>query len=74
MLRAALDPAMVSVIPNAVITDNFQPRGGPYKPLSSADQSIPSPTLDIPFFGLRLTGELLLWLYHGCIIIRVSTY
>jgi phosphatidylinositol glycan class A protein len=49
VLRAALDPAMVSVIPNAVITDNFQPRGGPYKPLSSADQSIPPPTRDVQF-------------------------
>jgi hypothetical protein len=25
VLRAALDPQMVSVIPNAVITDNFRP-------------------------------------------------
>jgi len=30
VLRAALDPHMVSVIPNAVITDNFRP--APYKP------------------------------------------
>lgn len=29
MLRAALDPHMVSVIPNAVITDNFRP--APYR-------------------------------------------
>lgn len=34
MLRAALDPHMVSVIPNAVITDNFRP--APYR--SSADK------------------------------------
>ena len=36
VLRAALDPHMVSVIPNAVITDNFRP--APYR-LSSPDQS-----------------------------------
>lgn len=29
VLRAALDPHMVSVIPNAVITDNFRP--APYR-------------------------------------------
>src|SRR5579862_1837309 len=36
VLRAALDPHMVSVIPNAVITDNFRP--APYK-MSNPDQS-----------------------------------
>jgi hypothetical protein len=41
VLRAALDPQMVSVIPNAVITDNFRP--APYKLASSSDQSIHSP-------------------------------
>ena len=46
VLRAALDPHMVSVIPNAVITDNFRPapyRSGPPEQsivyLSAADSS-----------------------------------
>ena len=37
VLRAALDPHMVSVIPNAVITDNFRP--APYK-VTPPEQSI----------------------------------
>lgn len=36
VLRAALDPHMVSVIPNAVITDNFRP--APYR-LAPPEQS-----------------------------------
>ena len=38
VLRAALDPQTVSVIPNAVITDNFRP--APFR-LASPDQSMP---------------------------------
>jgi hypothetical protein len=37
VLRAALDPHMVSVIPNAVITDNFRP--APYR-MAPPEQSI----------------------------------
>lgn len=37
-MRAALDPHMVSVIPNAVITDNFRP--APYR-MSPPEQSNP---------------------------------
>jgi phosphatidylinositol N-acetylglucosaminyltransferase subunit A len=37
VLRAALDPHMVSVIPNAVITDNFRP--APYR-IAPPEQSI----------------------------------
>ncbi len=39
VLRAALDPHMVSVIPNAVITDNFRP--APYR-VTPPEQSMHS--------------------------------
>ena len=40
VLRASLDPLMVSVIPNAVVAENFRPLGYP----SSPPSSISSPT------------------------------
>jgi phosphatidylinositol glycan class A protein len=45
VLRAALDPHMVSVIPNAVITDNFRP--APYR-IAPPEQS------NTPFDGCAL--------------------
>ena len=40
VLRASLDPLMVSVIPNAVVAENFQPLSFPQ---SSGDSSVTSP-------------------------------
>jgi phosphatidylinositol N-acetylglucosaminyltransferase subunit A len=47
VLRAALDPHMVSVIPNAVITDNFRP--APYR-VAPPEQS----TNPFDYCGLRV--------------------
>lgn len=45
VLRASLDPLMVSVIPNAVVAENFQPRSHPSntQPSSEDGQVIPIP-------------------------------
>lgn len=61
VLRAALDPQMVSVIPNAVITDNFRP--ATFKPPSSSDQSTFLQTDSPVLFMLDVTywWQLLLW-------------
>ena len=62
VLRAALDPNMVSVIPNAVITDNFRP--APYRS-SNPDQS-----------NSQLSKLTKLWLswYHDYTTTRESIY
>jgi len=42
VLRASLDPLMVSVIPNAVVAENFRPRSHPsYPPSEFGDQMVP---------------------------------
>ncbi len=42
VLRASLDPLMVSVIPNAVVAENFRPRSHPsYPPSEFEDQMVP---------------------------------
>jgi hypothetical protein len=51
VLRAALDPQMVSVIPNAVITDNFRPA---FQRLSDPDHR--SFSLDIVDYSRDRSG------------------
>ncbi|KAI5462163.1 hypothetical protein BGZ63DRAFT_423461 [Mariannaea sp. PMI_226] len=46
VLRASLDPLMVSVIPNAVVADNFRPRD---YPVSSPQGSIFGPDTSSPY-------------------------
>lgn len=58
VLRAALDPHMVSVIPNAVITDNFRP--APYK-ITPPEQSMPSEVVDSSCYR----GDITLILQQG---------
>jgi hypothetical protein len=58
VLRAALDPHMVSVIPNAVITDNFRP--APYK-ITPPEQSTSSEVVD----GSCYRGDITLILQQG---------
>lgn len=43
VLRASLDPLMVSVIPNAVVADNFRPRNYPPKPAADGFAHNPPP-------------------------------
>jgi len=60
VLRGALDPQMVSVIPNAVITDNFRPAS--HKPVLPPDHGKPrSPPLPLFFIAVAHLGKLLLW-------------
>src|SRR5579862_2815525 len=47
VLRASLDPLMVSVIPNAVVAENFRPLSRPTHN-ASADFSLSSPTTPNP--------------------------
>lgn len=43
VLRASLDPLMVSVIPNAVVAENFRPLSHPSYPPEFGHQAVPAP-------------------------------
>ncbi|KAM6537318.1 Phosphatidylinositol N-acetylglucosaminyltransferase GPI3 subunit [Fusarium falciforme] len=61
VLRASLDPLMVSVIPNAVVAENFRPRDTPASPLTPEHNIwLRSPSL--PFSPTNRTPRH----YHHC--------
>ncbi|KAL3424155.1 hypothetical protein PVAG01_03436 [Phlyctema vagabunda] len=48
VLRASLDPLMVSVIPNAVVAENFRPLSHPSYPSDSPNQTLTNHTNTVP--------------------------